>query len=1099
MKKLLLLLLSLIACLSCLFGCQLPILNGTASGKFEYKSGGEYSLIIDTEAAFDSREVYNKLIEVIGSTPELIGETQVASGTIVFGNTSNEASIEAMKYLNSRVKDEDTAAYLFYVHKGMLAVVYNNDIAIPEMLEYFYENYVLEAGLSLAADYKELKTFSISEYKDAEWTNRWDVYDGLISDGAIAAMKELYTLFNEDTYMWIASLYDPDIGAFYFSESARDNLGFLPDVESTRQVLTFMLRTGLAADFNNNLDEAIPDEISDKMVAFTKSLQDSRDGYFYHQQWGKDITVNRRGRDLTWSLAILKYFGESPNYPTPMDKYDVEDEMMSFAYEKAMPAPFGTSCAASVAVLTSSVVNASANEAPLGSAEELLEWMRSLDFANNSHTYGQIFSSQASVIKAAGYADVALDYLYEIQDPGTGHWESTPSWGSVGGLLKLSSAIANLGGVIHYPEKAIQSCMDVLLSDAPQTSMTGVYNCVNGSSNVMNSMNREGKNDEVKAIQAEMRENAEALILACLRKIVTYRNENGSFGYWEDRTSTHAQGALISLGVDDGELNGTLLATGSITGLISIMGLPTVRVYGPDDYTAFIDELLNAGKIVKSDPKPPEPIDFDSSSLGDDIPAELKTTINGSLAVIEDPRENKEGNVLEFTSASGAGDSVNLQLTRVSSAAANCFVLEADMNFARISDNCNAEPIQLYLRAGESSSKSIYMMTFNVKDGMVRFYDSSYGDSDGFRTDLGISIPVGEWFNLRIEYYPNKDENDKSDPRIKIFVTDEDGNTYEKISTNYFGPRLLHGTNQPEPVSDYLWACFYAVKAADMTLLIDDIYADRTADVYEIGDYTGVVGGGTNEDFFNDIKSPNAKTENNGSVIDFEDFDTESNLIGWSKNTNMLATVYSGTGIEKYKVSGDEDNQYLELNKTVKGGASVLVFKAAEGEENANCYVFEADIDWRYSSLGSGLQIGLSSGSTYTLGSEYCPLVTTMTSNTKYNFFGSTINSDEAVTTGTLKYTNDAFDAIASGKKYTVRMELYKDVGVAKLYINGTLCCETTDVGDEDFNHVVIYMTSSFIGTVRIDNVLATKIAKEYVPGEAVGDPTPRPSEISEN
>ena len=75
-------------------------------------------------------------------------------------------------------------------------------------------------------------------------------------------------------------------------------------------------------------------------------------------------------------------------------------------------------------------------------------------------------------------------------------------------------------------------------------------------------------------------------------------------------------------------------------------------------------------------------------------------------------------------------------------------------------------------------------------------------------------------------------------------------------------------------------------------------------------------------------------------------------------------------------------------------------------------------------------------------------------------------------------------------------MELYSDVGVARLYINGILCCETTDVGDEAFNHVVLYATSSFLGTIRIDDVTATKIVKEYVAGETVGKPPVYSTEI---
>ena len=57
---------------------------------------------------------------------------------------------------------------------------------------------------------------------------------------AVDEIRNIYDMFDEKMLIWYASLYDPDIGGFYFSNSARDTEGFLPDIESTAQALNFI-------------------------------------------------------------------------------------------------------------------------------------------------------------------------------------------------------------------------------------------------------------------------------------------------------------------------------------------------------------------------------------------------------------------------------------------------------------------------------------------------------------------------------------------------------------------------------------------------------------------------------------------------------------------------------------------------------------------------------------------------------------------------------------------------------------------------------------------------------------------------------------------
>ena len=152
---------------------------------------------------------------------------------------------------------------------------------------------------------------------EAAWEHRFDeVYD--------PALKEaIVTLFNsydaEGIIRWWAGLYDPENGGFYYSNSGRDNEGFLPDMESTYQI------SSRIRDFvdNNDLRAFYGEEISNKIITFYQSKQDPEDGYFYHPQWTKAesrANVMRYTRDLDWAVYMLDALGAAPLYPTANDR-----------------------------------------------------------------------------------------------------------------------------------------------------------------------------------------------------------------------------------------------------------------------------------------------------------------------------------------------------------------------------------------------------------------------------------------------------------------------------------------------------------------------------------------------------------------------------------------------------------------------------------------------------------------------------------------------------------------------------------------------------------------------------------------------------------
>ncbi len=123
--------------------------------------------------------------------------------------------------------------------------------------------------------------YKLYDEKDFIMNGRWESLAQTHGDELTAAIRSLYNYFDGPKIAgWLVNLYDPELGGFYYSRSARDYEGFLPDLESTSQALS-MLAGSLGA---LSPDTMLPDEIKMKLVAFARNMQSSQDGYFYHPQ-----------------------------------------------------------------------------------------------------------------------------------------------------------------------------------------------------------------------------------------------------------------------------------------------------------------------------------------------------------------------------------------------------------------------------------------------------------------------------------------------------------------------------------------------------------------------------------------------------------------------------------------------------------------------------------------------------------------------------------------------------------------------------------------------------------------------------------------------
>ena len=120
----------------------------------------------------------------------------------------------------------------------------------------------------------------------------------------------------------------------------------------------------------------------------------------------------------------------------------------------------------------------------------------------------------------------------------------------------------------------------------------------------------------------------------------------------------------------------------------------------------------------------------------------------------------------------------------------------------------------------------IYMLAMKIQDGKVHIWDSSSQNGSRVEQDLGYSVPLGEWFKLRIEYYTG----DAETVRIKVYVNGE----LIAVSDNYYDPNGMKV--YPEgaaPNNYYSYVMINIFSTAKGTVLFDNLLSTKTNAVYE--------------------------------------------------------------------------------------------------------------------------------------------------------------------------------------------------------------------------------------------------------------------------
>ncbi|MBO5316765.1 MAG: polysaccharide deacetylase family protein [Clostridia bacterium] len=590
-------------------------------------------------------------------TVKHVGEgDSVTANEIVVGPTSRAISQKAQRALG-RVRltaDEEADCLLgysrwcIYAEGGSLAVNYDADeygAAMIFVTEKLIDDYLFgKSELSLSDGVVESGYVDIYAYLDArdgeEVEAQWASLKNVVGEEITQAFRNLYELYSDSMLDWMANLWEPYTcacdteectkssmycggAAFYYSNSARNTVGYLPDSESTRQILAFLESSGMIGNYAT----ALPDDMKVGIIRFLKSLQDPESGYFYHPQWGDSISDSRRGRDLGDCTDMLRRLGSRPTYDAPDGTKGDGILADGTAVETAAPASALTDrLKGDMADAVSKVVpTASTIPQHLVDKDSFETYLDSQNIRTNSYAAGNTLASQIDEIKyrdtklkeeGADYSlvDILIKFLNDNQNPDTGTWDwpmendQRGVYHANNGVLKISYIYNATRTLMPNYAKMITNAVDTLLSEDDPYAVTDIYNVWYALSMIKTNIEMNGGTEgktHFEAFQAELLNNAVTLIDATKQKLSIFLKPDGSFSYHPQYSSSVSQSAPTAVPQsEEGDVNATTICcTGTLSTMFNTFGLSNYMpaVYTNVDWLKFVDTIEDFGKVIKDE------------------------------------------------------------------------------------------------------------------------------------------------------------------------------------------------------------------------------------------------------------------------------------------------------------------------------------------------------------------------------------------------------------------------------------------------------------------------------------------------------------------
>ena len=502
--------------------------------------------------------------------PTLPDTEPMAGCEIAIGDTSREITAIAKAELTSLLEkkkpelladgiaEEDITGFLVYSDGESVAVVWKDFQIAPKAIGYFVKALATADGKGVL--YSDL--FSIMDYLTEHekelYAKKWAELEAHIPEkyraDIIKELRTLNSLRDHDAAKWIASLYDPEIGAWYISGSARDTEGFLPDIETTFYALSLVGYTGMAEmfdgeDYMEKFTKAYPKDILDKVGEWMYNLQDP-DGYFYVPQWPKEF-IEERGcqiritRDVGTAKRVLAALGITPKY-SGSNGGAKKDEKSSLLTQYESVENFRDY---------------------LAGWDKELETLSDKERAWKFYLWGSYFQSTLHLMNDE-MRKMMVEFFNKHQNPQNGVWTEQLYYNSTNAIHKICSVFNSVGAPMNYVDQMIDSTLEILSWDVdtmPCGSSCEIYNVWSVFpylySNIRNCSKgtpeeREARCNEKKALVFA---GAAKAINTTYNQIKDMFLPGGEVSCYRNHSVSSVYGCPAGLGLREGDLGGYLL------------------------------------------------------------------------------------------------------------------------------------------------------------------------------------------------------------------------------------------------------------------------------------------------------------------------------------------------------------------------------------------------------------------------------------------------------------------------------------------------------------------------------------------------------------
>lgn len=426
-----------------------------------------------------------------------------------------------------------------------------------------------------------------------------------LAEDIVNALRELYSIYNKEQIVWIANLYDPTTGGFYYSNSARDNeevecegkiYKLRPDLESTSQATGMLITSHMADSYDGSIADALPEWMGKQIAEFAKNLQDEETGYFYHPQWGKERTnkwKNRRGRDLQWGIRLLDRFNDAPLYKTPLE--DRSDD------------------------------NSVKRSPHLESKEAFIEFLNGYKIDPNdpysAYRVGNQLESQSPEIAArdaelkklgADYSLTAIlkEWLDARYNAENGTWTNADlCYDSCNGILKICSTYAKCGIPLPDPIAPLKVAIKCITLQTrpdhiccilnPWYALNTIISIIKNST----AYSTEKISEILENMNTEILKNYPEMIRITAEKLKIFLKEDGSFSYNETHSCHYSQMMPVAIpNTNEGDFNATSICTVSIpTHIFDYLGIRSIPLYTEADRMRLVSLLEKNKRNAKGE------------------------------------------------------------------------------------------------------------------------------------------------------------------------------------------------------------------------------------------------------------------------------------------------------------------------------------------------------------------------------------------------------------------------------------------------------------------------------------------------------------------